>query len=124
MSATHFLVVCIGSAFGGLLRYGVSLITNSSGYDQHFWPTLMVNLIGSLCIGIAFAISIKYSWSQEMNLFLIVGLLGGFTTFSSYSLDILRLFQNGLWQVALAYLLTSLIGGVLLAWIGYSLIKN
>ena len=59
-----------------------------------------------------------------MNLFLIVGLLGGFTTFSSYSLDILRLFQNGLWQVALAYLLTSLIGGVILAWIGYSLIKN
>lgn len=123
MQFSHILLVAAGSAIGGALRYGSAEIIHANGNESHFFPTLFVNLIGSLLIGIFFAASEKFSWNHGLQLFTIVGLLGGFTTFSSYSLDILRLFQEGLWQNATIYMVTSVVGGVLLAWAGYTIIS-
>lgn len=119
----QFLLVALGSALGGSLRYAVSFLSKSIVSDHDFVPTLLVNLIGSFGIGIAFAFSQKFSWHESLSLFLIVGLLGGFTTFSSFSLDILKLLQNGHWVTAVSYIFSSLLGGIALAYLGFLLAK-
>ena len=119
----QFLLVALGSALGGSLRYAVSFLSKSLISELEFVPTLLVNLIGSFGIGIAFAFSQKFSWSESLSLFLIVGLLGGFTTFSSFSLDILKLLQNGHLITAVSYIFGSLLGGIALAYLGFILAK-
>ena len=125
MNLQQLLWVALGSALGGSLRFGVTHLTNLTFTDnKHFYPTIAVNLIGSFCIGLAFAFSLKQHWQTNLQLFLIVGILGGFTTFSSYSLDILRLINTGEFTQAISYAAISLIGGLLLCAIGFALVNS
>ena len=125
MNIQQILIVAAGSAVGGFMRYATAqLLSFSAGSEKHFLPTLVVNLIGSFIIGLAFALSIKYTWSEWITTFLVIGILGGFTTFSSFSLDILRLVQNGQSSLAITYILASVIGGVSLAYIGFQFIQK
>ena len=82
------------------------------------WPTWWINIIGCLCAGIFFAFSQKYSFLQtEARLFLMVGILGGFTTFSSFGLETFQLLKQGAVTIALSYVISSVIVGVfMLGW--------
>lgn len=97
-----YLWVAVGSAFGGMARHAVgvwSLAWFGPGFP---WGTLIVNVVGSFIIG-AFAAagaSASAPYSENMRLFVAVGLCGGFTTFSAFSLQTLNLIQSGAWAAA------------------------
>ncbi len=86
------------------------------------WPTWWINIIGCLCAGIFFAFSQKYSFLQtEARLFLMVGILGGFTTFSSFGLETFQLLKQGAVTIALSYVISSMIVGVFMLGVGFYL---
>lgn len=118
----QWLWVALGGALGSVLRYQVAgAVQRWNGSD---WPlgTLAVNLLGSLLIGgLAHLVLSRGLLSAEARLFMMVGILGGFTTFSAFSLETLRLLQQGAWEYALANMALSLTGGLAAAWAGFAL---
>ena len=112
----NWVLVFIGGGTGALCRWAVSLINpmSSEGFPVN---TTIVNLVGCLLIGIAAAVLVE--GNQKMQLLLIMGFLGGFTTFSSFGLDLFRLIEQQQWQMAVIYVLLSNLVGVLLVLIGY-----
>jgi CrcB protein len=105
-----YLVVFIGSGIGGALRHGMNtLAARLFGLD---FPagTFSVNVIGSLLMGaMAGYFAFKGQASQDVRLFLATGLLGGFTTFSAFSLDTVLLYERGRWALAFAYAAVSVV---------------
>lgn len=117
------LTVGIGSAVGGICRYLVGMIPalkSSSGFP---YPTMVVNILGAALIGVAFAVFSKDADSSYLKLLIITGFLGGFTTFSSFSMDFIRLFQNGNTVEAFVYAVVTMIAGFAVTWLTYSLFK-
>ncbi len=104
-----YLWVLIGSAIGGLLRYLVGLwtIPVSGGFPT---GTLIINVVGSFVIGFFGTYTLhggRHPASDNLRLFVMVGLCGGFTTFSSFSLQTFDLLRSGHWGRALAYVVVS-----------------
>lgn len=109
-----------GGAIGALCRYLTSFALQRSVCSTVFpWGTFCVNLTGSFLIGLLWGILESFDSSHGARLFLIVGVLGGFTTFSSFSLESLLLFKAGEVKSALLYIAGSNMGGLLLAYTGY-----
>lgn len=118
------LAIAFGGMLGTLLRYGAGLWLIAR-YPRHFFlATLLVNLLGCLAIGYLHGLFLaRPELPPELRGGLIVGLLGGFTTFSSFSLDSLRLLENGQFLTALGYLGLSVGGGLCAAWAGLLLAR-
>lgn len=115
----NLLWVGCGGALGAILRYGVS-VWLAHPQAVFPWATWWINLCGCLCAGIFFALSQHYAVLQnEMRLFVMVGILGGFTTFSSFGLETFQLLREGQIMLALVYALSSLILGVCMLALGY-----
>ena len=112
-----WLAVAAGGAIGALLRYGVSGLV---GVTQVFpWATLTINIAGSFAIGMLWGWHSHAEWFQQWGrLFLVVGVLGGFTTFSAFSLESFVLFDNGKSITALTYVLASVAGCLLAVFAG------
>lgn len=124
MNWQNILIVIIGSGVGGAFRYLVSQLYTHNGYGAKFFlSTFTVNIIGSLLIGVAFALVSKGVIGSRGNLLILTGFMGGFTTFSSFSLDSLRILQQGEIMIALLYAFGSLLLGLLFVFIGYSIGK-
>jgi len=92
----NVILVAIGSALGGILRYGVAQVLG-----QATVATLVVNILGSFVIGYA-AASPRLAGMGNTRLFVMVGLCGGFTTFSAFSFQTLDLLRSGAWGRAAA----------------------
>jgi len=106
--------IFIGGGLGAACRWALSLLFKT---DVNFpWPTLTVNLLGCFLIGIASYYALK--GNQAIQYFGIIGFLGGFTTFSSYGLDLLRLMESGLNRNFILYFLVSNLFGLALVYIG------
>ncbi|MER2604243.1 MAG: fluoride efflux transporter CrcB [Siculibacillus sp.] len=108
-------LVFLGGGLGSTLRYGVNLATVAA-FGPHFpWGTLGVNVIGSAVMG-AFAGVLMTrtpgTGSDALRLFFMTGVLGGFTTFSAYSLDAVVLWQRGAQGLAIGYALGSVAASV------------
>ncbi|MGN1202834.1 MAG: fluoride efflux transporter CrcB [Eubacterium sp.] len=111
----EFIFVGLGGAVGSVLRYAISLIP----YKQAFpLLTLITNICGALLIGYIAGLASKRNASQNLNLFLKTGLCGGFTTFSTFSLEAYNLFQSGSYGCAGIYVILSLSGCFLGVWVG------
>ena len=100
----QFLYVAIGGAIGAMLRYGTGVLTVQRWGTGFPWGTVTVNLVGSFVIGFLWQWFERYALTPQARTFIFVGILGAFTTFSSFTLDSLRLFQAGkvglgLWNV-------------------------
>ena len=109
------LYVGLGGFLGAVCRYLVSLIPlrTESGFPI---LTLFINIAGAFAVGLIAGLTTKeFALSQNAVLFLKVGLCGGFTTFSAFSLETVTLMRNGSYGVAAAYALLSVIFGVLAA---------
>ncbi|TAX34770.1 fluoride efflux transporter CrcB [Rhizobium leguminosarum] len=90
------LLVAVGGAIGSLLRYYVGQWALRLMGPAFPWGTLVVNIVGCFVIGVlAELIARKFNASVELRLLLITGFLGGFTTFSAFSLDAISLFERG-----------------------------
>jgi fluoride exporter len=118
------LWVALGSAIGGAGRYWCSgLIAQAIG-ETFPWGTLAVNVVGSLLIGLVAALAGpdgRLLISTPARQFVMIGVLGGFTTFSSFSLQTLSLAQDGEWWPAAGNILASIVLCLLGAWAGHAL---
>lgn len=116
-----FLVMA-GGAIGAALRYGLSLWLAPAGTAWP-WATLVANCAGGLAMGLLAGIFASRGLADGWRLLLGVGLLGGFTTFSAFSLEMLQMISSGRTIAALAYALASVMGSVLLLWAGLILAR-
>lgn len=116
------ILVCLGASAGAVARF---LIYSWVGrtYSDTYLATVTVNIIGSFLIGILFVVFSQIH-SPRLQLLLMTGLLGSFTTFSTLSLDALKLFSNGQSQLALAHLLGQLIFGVSFCFLGVKIAEK
>ena len=121
---TTVAAVAFGGALGAVARYLVSVAAASlPGIGAGFpWATLAVNLAGCLGIGFVWANWSQSPWFEDWGrAFLVVGVLGGFTTFSAFSHETLMLLDGGRWGAAAAYTMASVAGCLLAAWLGQRL---
>ncbi len=118
------LAVVAGGVVGTLMRFGVATWV-SAQWPRHFYlATLAVNLLGCLLIGYLYAYFLaRPDISPELRGGLIIGFLGALTTFSSFSLDGLRLLESGQFATAFGYIGVSVLGGLLAAWAGLTLAR-
>jgi CrcB protein len=121
----HILLVAAGGALGSVLRYLVGLWTLRSFGPSFPWGTLTVNITGSFLIGVfAEMIARKFGASAEMRVFLITGILGGYTTFSAFSLDAITLFERGEPVTALIYVASSVLLSAVAVFAGLALMRT
>ena len=119
-----FLMVALGGALGSMLRYMTTLLVEQICPEHLYVGTLLANTVGCFLIGCVFSWFILRPDVPDMaRLLLMTGFLGGFTTFSTFSLDVLRLFTIGQSLEALLYMGVTLGGGLLATWLGMALIK-
>ena len=106
----HWVAVALGGALGALARYGISTWVFAISSYKFPYATLAVNVLGSFLMGILFVLIIeKAALPAEMRSLLMIGFLGAFTTFSTFSLDALGLWQNGHLFLALVYALGTVV---------------
>lgn len=115
----NWLMIAIGGAVGSMMRYGLGMIANQSGVPYGTWTA---NVAGSFLIGLFFV------WGKEkgvlpdyVSLFLTSGLMGGFTTFSTFSLEVVTMALQGESFRALFYVLASIVMGLAAAYAGIRL---
>tara|TARA_B100001105_G_scaffold64998_1_gene50861 strand:+ start:3476 stop:3847 length:372 start_codon:yes stop_codon:yes gene_type:complete len=117
-----FILVAIGGALGSVFRYSIGILFSSFSLTTFPWGTLFVNITGSFIMGIVFFIS-KDFLSEEFKLFLSVGLLGGYTTFSTFSLDVINMLFNKDYLLSILYILVSVFLSIFFLLAGFLFMK-
>ena len=123
---TAYLLVFLGAGLGGAMRHGVNTGCAHWCGQQFPWGTLTVNVAGSLAMGLIagwLAFKAGESWTQHPRLFLTTGILGGFTTFSAFSLDAMLLWERGEILAASAYVLGSVILSIAALALGLAFVR-
>jgi CrcB protein len=119
-----YLWVAIGGALGSVMRFGLNGLISARFGETFPWGTLVINVTGSFLIGIFAAFSDpdgRALISPGARQFLMVGICGGYTTFSSFSLQTLRLAQDGEWLYAGGNVILSVVLCLVAVWLGYLL---
>lgn len=119
-----FLLVFLGGGIGAMLRHAVNL--SALRWTPTGWPlgTLCINVLGSLLMGIVVGLFFKHSeLPPNARLFFATGILGGFTTFSTYALEIVSMHERGASGAALAYALGSIALGVIALMAGAAMVR-
>lgn len=106
--------VGLGAGLGAMLRYGLTLGIKAIWPGTFPWATLAVNLSGTLLLGFL----LGWQVNQPVSLFLGTGLLGGYTTFSTFNTELWTLFHSRYYWLFVYYALISYGGGILLAYVG------
>ncbi|MFN2098656.1 fluoride efflux transporter CrcB [Altererythrobacter sp. MF3-039] len=123
------LHVALGGAIGAVLRYqlgrGMTAWLGPQTVMSFPWATLAANVIGSLAMGLLFGWMAKQGPTdgEQMRLLLGVGVLGGFTTFSAFSLEMMMLIERGEPMTALSYALVSILAGLTALYIGLIIMR-
>lgn len=132
MHAAHPLAaslqVALGGALGAVLRYqtgnAFARWIGSSSAPALPWATLTINVAGSCAMGLLAGWLARHDQGESWRLLLGVGLLGGFTTFSAFSLELLALIERGAPGLALAYALVSVSAGLAGLWLGFAAMRT
>ena len=121
-----YLLVAIGGAIGSALRYGTGVAVGRLWRDPFPLGTLLINILGSCVMGlfIGYLARALPAWQNEARLFFAVGVLGGFTTFSSFSLDAITMMERGDFLPAAAYVVVSVLGGLLALWLALLVMRQ
>lgn len=121
-----FFLVALGGAIGASLRHGAGLVAVRLGAAGWPWATFFVNIVGSLCMGLVVGwLALKGAeGGQNVRLFLATGILGGFTTFSAFSLELAQMMQAGALGKAAGYAGASVLVGVAALLIGLWLARR
>jgi CrcB protein len=119
----NFLLVMIGGAAGAGLRYEVGRLSLRLIGPGFPWGTLGVNLLGGLAMGVVAGLAVRNGPNEPLHLLFGVGLLGGFTTFSAFSLESFAMLQRGEFATMLSYAAVSVIGSIALLAAAYTLTK-
>lgn len=117
----NLILVMVGGAAGAALRYGVTRsLPVIAGWS---WPTLFVNVSGGLLMGMLAALLTRHGSAEPWRMLLSVGVLGGFTTFSAFSMDTMLLIESGRWTLAFGYALASVTGSVAALAVGLAVVR-
>lgn len=119
----NFLLVMAGGAVGSAGRYLVGKLALGWLGPNYPWGTLAANLLGGFLMGLLAGVLARIGGTEQTRLLLGVGALGGFTTFSSFSLETVLMVERGQWGMALAYALVSVTGSVLALFAGLYLVR-
>lgn len=120
--AINLMLVFLGGGIGSVLRYLVGVWVSGWPPMNFPWGTFLVNIIGSLVIGIIYGLVLSSSQTGEIQkLLLITGFCGGFTTFSAFSYENMALLQIGAYDRFLLYALSSVLLGLFMVFVGYKL---
>lgn len=118
------LIVGSGSFVGGALRYLVSSLMKSPS-AAFPWGTLTVNLLGCFLIGLLYGAFTRFSTADSpWCLLLTTGICGGFTTFSTFANESLRMLQSGNHAAFALYVTVSVVVGIAMTWVGYLIVKQ
>jgi len=121
----NYLLVFVGAGLGGVLRHIVNMLTL-----RWFGPgfpagTFVINITGSIIMGLVIGyLATRDMPSLELRLFVATGILGGYTTFSTFSLDTITLWQRGEFAAGIAYVLGSLVLSFAGLWLGMALFRR
>ena len=120
-----YLAVALGGAFGSVGRYFIAGQALRLMGPNFPWGTLTVNVVGSLMMGILVeTLALRLSVTPEVRAFLVVGFLGGFTTFSAFSLDVSVLIERNQTVAAMSYVVTSVVLSVGALFAGLALVRR
>ncbi|MDI7742164.1 fluoride efflux transporter CrcB [Lysinibacillus fusiformis] len=111
----EWLIVSLGGGVGATLRYLVQVWVVKSRVSS-YWATAIVNILGSFVLGIASHTAFE---SNSISAFFTVGVLGAFTTFSTFAFDMVKLVDAKKWVTVLLFMGVNLIGGIIAFWFGW-----
>ena len=118
------LIVGLGGGLGSIFRFLTSVLTQRYVQSLFPWATFIVNILGCLVIGLLVGYLTKNNLAHaHLKLLFITGFCGGFTTFSAFALENLKLFQSGHSLMALLYIALSVLLGIFAVWGGMLLVK-
>ena len=121
----EILIVGLGGFAGSISRYLIQNAVVNRLITIFPLGTFLINIIGSLLIGLIFGFAERYQWmTQEWRLFLAIGFCGSFTTFSTFAFDNLQMIRDGNYYQLFWYISLSLILGVAIAWLGFILARS
>tara|TARA_B100000579_G_scaffold274308_1_gene226638 strand:- start:36 stop:413 length:378 start_codon:yes stop_codon:yes gene_type:complete len=119
-----FIAIFLGGGCGALSRYLIIDQINKLSSNSFPYGTILVNVLGAFLIGIIYYLLIsKIIFNEQLKVFITIGFLGGFTTFSSFNLDFFKLIESGSIFLAIIYALSSFLITIVAFYIGYSLTK-
>jgi CrcB protein len=117
------LAVAAGGGLGAVLRYLIFFYFERQHVSMFPWSTLIVNLLGSLAIGFLWGIFDRIYLPTGIRLLIFIGILGSFTTYSTYAFDVFSLYRDGEFRLLATYVLGTNIFGIGLAFAGYYLTR-
>ena len=114
----HIAIVSLGGAIGATLRFAVGQLLDSTDFP---WSTFMVNALGSVVLGAITVYAINRGSSEELMLFFSTGLLGAFTTMSTFSVETMKLIKHDEQFTALAYIMLTFFVCIIGAFLGWEI---
>jgi fluoride exporter len=121
----NLLLVAVGGAIGASIRHLANNAALRMVGPNFPWATMAINIVGSFVMGVFIELlARRFNGSPEIRLFVATGILGGFTTFSAFSLDFAVLWQRGDVAPAIGYVLASVIGSLLAIFLGLWLARS
>lgn len=119
------ILIAIGGSIGSVGRYLMSYYVSKISTDSFVVGTFAVNMIGCFIIGIVYGLAQRFDWfTDEYRLLLATGFCGGFTTFSAFAYENLRLLQNQHYLSFVLYTVGSFIIGIFMVWLGFIIAKS
>lgn len=118
-----YLWIALGSAIGGVVRYWTYDLVATHFGETFPWGTLAVNVLGSFVIGLVAALTSpdgRLFVGADVRQFLMIGVCGGYTTFSTFSIEALELLRNGELYRASAFIVASVLLCIVAVWLGYA----
>jgi CrcB protein len=119
----HYVLVFLGGGVGAALRHGVNRVSLAYLGPAFPYGTLFVNVVGSLAMGVLAGLFLAKAPSEAWRLFLTTGVLGGFTTFSAFSLDAAVMWQRGDYSIFALYVAASAAMSIVALFVGMAAVR-
>ncbi|QKC97013.1 fluoride efflux transporter CrcB [Mesorhizobium sp. NZP2298] len=120
----NLLLVVVGGGIGAGIRHLTNMGALRLVGPNYPWGTMAINIVGSFAMGLFIATMARRGGTNEVRLFVATGILGGFTTFSAFSLDFATLWERGATLLAFGYALASVIGAIIALFLGLWLARS